>query len=90
MEKEVNWHHGQRGLIIQDGLMNYILWNVPYDYTVCSTYYALWTILFNKRLSFSNSKPSKAAAAQVDCLACSTNRKEFTMKSGPYGLLEVT
>ena len=36
-------------------------------------------------------KLSKAAAAQVDCLACSTNRKELTFfKPGLYGQPEVT
>ena len=36
-------------------------------------------------------KLSKAAAAQVDCLACSTNREELTLfKSGFYGQPEMT
>ena len=40
----MNWHHGQRGLIIQDGLMNYILWNVPYDYMYYGPYYIVHII----------------------------------------------
>lgn len=35
---------------------------------------------FYEKVFVSNSKPSKAAAAQVDCLACSTNRNEFTLE----------
>lgn len=71
--------------------MVHIIWSILY----CANYinHIIWFIeyvmkmLFMKMLFVSNSKPSKAAAAQVDCLACSTNRKELIL-SGLFGLHE--